>query len=156
MSGNKAEDLENPFELLLEEIDTPIKPVDLKSIASDRGENRHGQRQNLVGSATIYDLQQKLITKAVLRNLSPTGVGFEVHPVMITPKSEVLVEFHNTGISLGQIKCKIEWTAVIEGHPKYHKMVGLSFLKLPALSQKKLDDFLESLRKKTGYDASRK
>ncbi len=155
MSGNKAEDADDPFALLLEEIDNPIAPVDLKSKASERSESRQGQRQNLMGSATIYDLQQKMITKAVLRNLSPTGVGFEVHPVMLAAKSEVLVEFHNTGISMGQIHCKIEWTAVMEGHPKYHKMVGLSFLKLPALSQKKLTDFLESLRKKTGYDDSR-
>jgi len=156
MSGSKAEDAENPFELLLEEIETPVAPIDLKSKVSERANNRSGERQKLTGSASIFDSNQKLITMAVLRNLSPTGVGFEVHPVLLAAKSEVFVEFHNTGINLGQIRAKIEWTAVIEGHPKHHKLVGLSFLKLPPLTQKKLDDFLTGLRAKTGYDAFRK
>jgi hypothetical protein len=150
--GNVINAETNPFELLLEEIESDIQPIDLSEKEKRHEELRRAERQNLTGSAVFYDLHEKLITKAVLRNLSPGGVGFEILPVPIDNSQDIYVQFIGSGIDLGLVRCQIQWIAPIEGHHLKHKMIGLQFTHLSSMAQKKLDQFLARLKNNTGYD----
>jgi hypothetical protein len=150
--GNIINAETNPFELLLEEIESDIVPIVLSDKEKKHHELRTGERLGLTGSAVLYDLHEKLITKAVLRNLSPGGVGFEIFPVPLDNSKDIYVQFVESGIDLGLVRCHIQWIAPIEGHHLKHKMVGLQFAHLPALAKKKLDQFLALLKDRSGYD----
>lgn len=150
MADQKKGNESNPFEALLEDIQN-LKPVDLQAKEQKRPENRSVDRQNLSGSAAIFDTHEKLISKAVIRNLSPGGAGFEIFPIDLKAGSQVFIQFSHAP-DLGMVSCTVQWIANIEGHRNQHKMIGLKFNHLTSLNQEKLNKFLETLRNVGGYD----
>lgn len=104
------------------------------------------------GYAIVYDLQGKIISKAVLRNLSPGGAGVEVHLFKFPPKSIVMVEFGGEkGAKIGPVKCSVQWVAAIEHHPHNHKMIGLQFMNLTPSLEKSIKSYFEELKRQAGF-----
>jgi hypothetical protein len=133
------------FDDLEKEIEKVPEPVDLQSKILDYSSKRDYKRETLNGAAVIYDLRDKLLSKAAIRNLSLTGVSFEIWPVDVNPNEEVFVHF-SSSINLGMVLCTVQWVSHIEGHRKSHKMVGLKFKKLTPLKQKRLIDYLNKIQ----------
>lgn len=149
------EDLDGQSELAeqIKANDTGV-PVDLSQIVLStlKGEeHRDNGRVNIAaGHAIIYDLQGKIRSKGVLKNLSPGGAGLEVEPLEILPQSKVIVDLGAQGLQLGPITCLVQWVATLEGHPKKNKIIGLKFEDLTVKSKEKLELYIEELRKIAG------
>lgn len=150
MANKKIEEINNPFEALLEDIPN-LKPDDLLAKEHKRSENRLNDRQNLSGTAFIFDIHEKLLSKAAIRNLSPGGAGFEILPVDLKAGTPVFLQFSHSP-DLGMVSCTVQWIANIEGHRNQHKMIGLKFSHLTNLNQEKLNKFLDTLKNVGGYD----
>ncbi|MGZ5279500.1 MAG: PilZ domain-containing protein [Pseudobdellovibrionaceae bacterium] len=142
-----AEEKTDPFGLLLENLDIAPGSVNLASLAKDN--HRSNNRLPYDGQAIVYDSSGKLISKAVLRNVSPGGAGFEVNPIALPVGSIVTVEFGGSGFAMGIVTCKVQWIGPIDNHPKGHKMIGLQFWNVSITTKAKLDQFFEELKKQS-------
>ncbi len=121
---------ENPFALLLEDMtkigtQAPAKPNfnfgNLLKSNNKRGNDRH----STTGIVIVYNADGTGLSKAVLRDISPSGFGVEILPVPVTVNMKVLVELCGRGETLGRINCSITRVSNIEAHPKNHKAIGL-------------------------------
>lgn len=139
---------DNPFNLLLE---------DMKSGKTNAGSGlnfgkllksnnkRQETRTVTFGHIDIYDTDKKLLTKAVLRNVSPGGLGLEILPVGIKPQMIVMIELGGAVAEFGKIKCTVSWVASIDNHPNQHKMIGLKFDSTSAVFKNKMEAFIKAL-----------
>lgn len=139
------------FDDLAMEIEKDPEPVDLQSKERTYQSKRNSKREVINGSAIIYDLREKLLSKAEFKNLSPDGVSFEISSVKIKPTDEVYVHF-SSALNLGLVLCTVQWVTDIQGHRKGHKMIGLKFKKLTTIKQKKLDEFITELQRNRDRD----
>lgn len=132
---------------------TPSETPNINLLKNDDKRNPVNNRMLVdSGYAVVYDLQGKIISKAVLRNLSPGGAGVEVQLFRLAPKSIVMVEFGGEkGAKIGPIKCSVQWVAAIEHHPQYHKMIGLQFMNLTPNSEKVIKAYFDELKKQAGF-----
>ena len=139
---------DNPFNLLLE---------DMKSGKTNAGtglnfgsllksnNKRQEVRTATFGYIDIFDLNKKLITKAVLRNVSPGGIGIEILPIPLKPQLKVMIELGGAVAEFGKIKCTITFVASIDSHPNQHKMVGLKFDSTSGVFKTKMEAFIKAL-----------
>ncbi len=146
--GAKKKKLTNEgtlFQELAEEINKELAPVDLQSKVREFEAKRNTQREAIQGAAILYDLNNKILSQAEIKNLSPNGVRFEITSVEVKPADGVYVHFSNA-LDLGMVLCTVQWVSEIAGHRNRHKLVGLKFKNLSPSKQKKLNDFLEKLK----------
>lgn len=136
-----SNDEKNPFELLLENLDN--KTVDLSQLK--QAENRHDFRIPYSGAAHLKNFARHSATKAVIRNISPNGVGFEVNRFEVQNGDTLSVEFFGAGIGITDLKATVQWIAEVPNTS--HLMIGLKFLKLSPEKQHKIQEFFEYLQK---------
>lgn len=154
MGNNKKKKKLNegtPFDELEKSIHLDSDPVDLNSMVRRFDSIRDSDRESIRGHAVIYDLTEQLIVKGKFRNLSPTGVCFEISPVDLQAADHVFVDF-NAGLNLGMVLCEVQWVREIEGHRDQNKIVGLKFKRLTVLKQKQLHEFLIKVRQLRNHD----
>lgn len=139
---------ENPFTLILEE----MQSGQTKSGSAHNFRNllksnnkRIETRTNVFGHVDVFDDDGKLLTRAVMRNVSPGGLGLEILPVVLTPQMTVYIEIGGAGADLGRVKCSVSWVASIDKHARKHKMIGLRFESKSAAFKVKLEKFIGSL-----------
>ena len=139
---------DNPFNLLLEDMNsgkTNAKPsLNFGSLLKSNNK-RQEIRTKTFGHIDIYDADRKLITKAVLRNVSPGGLGLEVLPVGLKPQLKVQIELGGAGAEFGKIKCTVSWVASIDNHPNQHKMIGLRFDSTSVVFKNKIEAFIAAI-----------
>ena len=133
------------FYELAQEINKDLEPVDLQSKVLTYHSKRTSKREPINGSGIVYNLREKILSKAKLKNLSPTGVSFEVWPCDVKPESDVYVQF-NGALKIGMVLCTVQWVTDIPGHRKKHKLIGLRFKGLTPLKQKQLEEYLDNLQ----------
>lgn len=133
------------FEELTNSIGKEVNPIDLQSKVRVFDVKRTSRREPLSGSAVLYDLREKLLSKADFKNLSADGVSFEMLPTGIKQNDEVFIHFASA-LNLGMVLCTVQWIRDIEGSKTKNKMVGLSFNKLTAIKLKMLNEFLNKLQ----------
>ncbi len=136
-----SNDKKSPFELLLENMDN--EKVDLSKLKQE--ENRGDYRTPYTGAAHLTNRAKNSSSKAVIRNISPTGVGFEVNRFDVEIGDTLSVEFFGAGIGITDLKATVQWIAEIPRST--HLMVGLKFFKLTRDKQQKIQDFFEHLQK---------
>lgn len=145
MSSKKTE---NPFNLILEEINngkTKASPsLNFGSLLKSNNK-RNEIRTKAYGHIDIYNDEGKLVTKAVLRNVSPGGVGLEILPVAFKPQMKVQIEFGGAISEFGKVRCAVSWVASIDNHINKHKMIGLKFESTSAAFRAKMETFIRSL-----------
>lgn len=139
---------DNPFNLLLEDMQSGKTKAGTglnfgKLLKSNN--KRIDTRTPTFGHIDIYDTEKKLLTKAVLRNVSPGGLGIEILPVGLKPQMKVMIELGGAVAEFGKIKCTISWVASIDNHPNQHKMVGLKFDSTSAVFKTKMEAFIKAL-----------
>jgi hypothetical protein len=144
-----SDDVNNPFNLLLENMQSA--PVDLAGLA--KTDRRTDSRIPLDGQAIIYSRDGKVLSPAVLRNVSPGGLAFEIKNVFTTSSTDVTVVFGGSGFDIGIVKCTIQWVAPVENHPQGHKIVGLQYGMMTEITKKKLERFFDSLKALTADSA---
>lgn len=139
---------DNPFNLLLE---------DMKSGKTKAGtglnfgnllksnNKRQEVRTKTFGHIDVYGTDKKLMTKAVLRNVSPGGLGLEILPIGLKPQMKVMIELGGAVAEFGKIKCTVSWVASIDHHPNQHKMIGLRFDSTSAGFKTKMEAFIKAL-----------
>ncbi len=139
---------DNPFNLLLEDMKsgkTNAKPsVNFGNLLKSNNK-RQEVRIKTFGHIDIYDADKKLLTKAVLRNVSPGGLGLEALPVELKPQMKLLIELGGAVAEFGKIKCTVTWVASIDNHPNQHKMIGLKFDSTSEVFKSKMDAFIKAL-----------
>ena len=138
--GKKPEE-KSPFDLLL---DVGDAPVNLGSLKVD--ENRDGFRLPFNGQVVLSNPTRNLMTKAVIRNISPTGVGVETPNFMIKIGDIFQLEFGGDGIGIRGVTCSVQWVAEVEASAKKNKLVGLQFQNLSADNKLKVKKFFEKLQ----------
>ncbi len=139
---------DNPFNLLLE--DMKNGKTNARSGLSfgnllKSNNKRQEVRTKTFGHIDVYDADKKLLTKAVLRNVSPGGLGLEVLPVGLKPQMKVMIELGGAVAEFGKIKCTVSWVASIDNHPNQHKMIGLKFDSTSAVFKIKMEAFIKAL-----------
>lgn len=139
---------ENPFNLLLEDINSGKTKAGTgfnfgKLLKSNN--KRTEIRTKAFGNVDVYDVENKLITKAVLRNVSPGGLGLEIHPTVLKPEMKLLIELGGAIAEFGRIKCTVSWVASIDNHFNNHKMIGLRFDSTSAVFRAKMESFIATL-----------
>lgn len=149
--GNKFYSEETTFHELAEDIEKDPEPVDLQSKVLEYQDKRNSKRETLNTTITIFDSRAKVLSKAVLKNLSPEGLRFEILPVELKKTDDIYVQF-NSALNLGMILCSIQWVIDLAGHRKNHKLMGAKFKKVGRLKQKQLNEFLENLNHKRNRD----
>jgi hypothetical protein len=152
-------DGKSPFDQLLEDVTNPgSKSFDEVTNTGTQSKTnfkfdsllksnnqRQSKRVNATGFVIIYNEVGEVLTKAVLRNVSATGIAAEMYPVSIKTGSDVLVEISSVTSNLGRIKCKVLWIEPIEDHPKNHKMIGLNIVEGETENKKKFEAFVKTL-----------
>ncbi len=147
-----SDDINDPFKMLQDDLKKPSS-IDLSSLLKSNRRNK--DRIPLDGQAIIYSLDGKVLSPAVLRNVSPGGLGFEVKNIAAANATQVTVEnvtqvtvaFGGSGLNIGIVKCNVQWISQIEGHAQGAKMLGLQFASLTTVTKQKLDSFFEDLKK---------
>lgn len=143
-----AKKSENPFKLLLEEMNNGKTKTGtglnfgnlLKS-----NNKRIDDRTKAFGYIDIFDIDKKLLTKAVLRNVSPGGLGLEVLSVGLKPQMKLLIELGGAVAEFGRLKCTVSWVATIDNHPNNHKLIGIQFDNKTAAFKTKMESFIKAL-----------
>ena len=120
------------FDYLLKETQQDQDPVNLQTKVRKFDIKRSSRRENVGGNAVIYDLREKLLSKAEFKNISPDGVSFEILPIGIKENDDVFINFASA-LNLGMVLCTVQWVRNIPGHRNNHKLVGLRFKKLTAI-----------------------
>jgi hypothetical protein len=154
MTGKKKdENLEDeaPFVELTKRLDEEQNIPDLESKKIEYPANRNAVREPFGGAAILYDLSEKILSKAELKNLSIKGISLEVGPIEAKANDEVFVQFRGA-MDLGMVLCSIQWVKAIEAHRENHILLGLKFKKLTLLKEKKLEEFLVELQKNREKD----
>lgn len=141
----KIESEQTLFYELAQEIGKDLQPVDLKSKVLTYDCKRTSKREAINGSATVYNLREKILSKASLKDLSPTGARFEIWPCEIKAEGDVYVQF-NGALKLGMVLCTVQWVTDIPGHRQRHKLVGLKFKSLTPLKLKQLMTYLDNVQ----------
>jgi hypothetical protein len=129
----------SPFDLLLETIDAT---VDLSKLRQE--EHRNTTRTPYSGVALLTSPNRNISTTAVMRNVSPTGVGFEVNNIPIKVGDVLVIDFAGAGSAIKNIQGKIQWIAPIEA--KKNLLVGLAFENLTIENKEKIKEFFEYLQ----------
>ena len=139
---------DNPFNLLLDDMKsgkTNAKPSLSFGNLLKSNNKRQEFRTKTFGHIDIYDVDKKLLTKAVLRNVSPGGLGLEILPVGLKPQMKVMIELGGAVAEFGKIKCSVSWVASIDNHPNQHKMIGLKFDSTSGVFKTKMEAFIKAL-----------
>lgn len=136
---------DTPFADLAIDIEKEVNPIDLQSKVREFEIKRSSRREPLSGSAVIYDLREKLLSKADFKNLSADGVSFEMLPTGLKANDEVFIHFVSA-LNLGMVLCTVQWIRDLDRNKEKNKMVGLSFKKLTAIKLKMLNEFLSKLQ----------
>lgn len=139
---------DNPFNLLLEDMKsgkTNAKPSLSFGNLLKSNNKRQEVRTKTFGHVDVYEIDKKLLTKAVLRNVSPGGLGLEILPVGLKPQMKVMIELGGAVAEFGRIKCTVTWVASIDNHPNQHKMIGLKFDSTSAVFKSKMEAFIKAL-----------
>lgn len=139
---------DNPFNLLLEDMKsgkTNAKPSLSFGSLLKSNNKRQEVRTKTFGHIDVYNPDKKLLTKAVLRNVSPGGLGLEILPVGLKPQMKVLIELGGAVAEFGKIKCTVSWVASIDNHPNQHKMIGLKFESTSEAFKIKMESFIKAL-----------
>lgn len=128
---------DSPFDLLLEELtktsfgntaanSTPEK-TDFKFDSLLKSNNkRKADRFNATGQIEIYNEDGSLLSNAVLRNISQTGLAVEMYPVDIDPLTTVYVNVASKGGNFGKLQAKVQWVKPVADHPSNHKQMGIN------------------------------
>ena len=149
---------DDPFNLILEEM-TKTQTVTVTKTMTKTGvqtglnfgsllksnDKRREIRSKTSGYVDIYITEAKGLTRAVLRNVSPGGVGLEIFPVQLLPNMKVVIEMSGIGEDFGRLNCSVSWVASIDGHPKNHKMIGLKFDDNGPKFKAKFEKYIQSL-----------
>lgn len=139
---------DNPFNLLLEDMKSGNTKTStgLNFGGLLRSNNKRNEfRTPTFGHIDVYNDEKKLLTKAVLRNVSPGGIGLEVLSVSIKPQMKVMIELGGAVAEFGKIKCTVSWVASIDNHPNQHKMVGLKFDSTSAAFKVKMEAYIAAV-----------
>lgn len=147
--GSKSK---NPLELLLDELTqtnakTSATNIDFSKLlrVNDR---RKTERNKVTGSAVLLDEQGRHLTKAVLRNITPSGLGLETHPVRLNTGASLLIELGGEGAHFGRLKCVVVWVKDIEESSQKNKMVGIEFSDTSESFKQNFNKFINILSKK--------
>ena len=143
---------ENPFALLLEDMTnaqtTTKQNLNFSSLLKSNNK-RSNDRLNTTGFVIVYNADGVGLSKAVLRNISPGGLGIETLPVEIAVNAKVFIEMCGRGETLGRIQCAVTRVSNIDGHPKNHKNIGLKFEETSVEFKKNFEKFYKSLKNST-------
>ena len=139
---------DNPFNLLLEDMKSGKtkagSSLNFGSLLKSNNK-RNEFRTPTFGHIDIYSVEKKLITKAVLRNVSPGGLGLEILSISIKPQMKVMIELGGAVAEFGKIKCTVTWVASIDNHPNKHKMIGLKFDSTSAAFKVKMASYISAI-----------
>jgi hypothetical protein len=128
---------DSPFELLLEE----MTRTNYGSSATDHGSGksdfnfasllknnnkRKDTRINATGQVELYNEDGSLLSNAVLRNISHSGMAVELYPVEVAAQSTVYVNLAGKGGNFGKLKAQVQWINSVPEHPHQHKQMGIA------------------------------
>ncbi len=146
-----------PFDLLLEEITSPnIKNFGETNSGTQTKTNfkfdsllkannqRKDKRINATGFVEIFDEESKLVGRAVLRNVSASGIAVETHPCSLFQGAIVFVSISGHGIGLGKLKCKVQWMAKVEGNPA-NISIGFNVEDMAGEAKIKFEQFVKTV-----------
>lgn len=127
------------------------EPVDLQSKVINFQSKRNSKRELISGMAVIFDVRERILARAELKNLSLDGASFEIAPAKLHKSDQVFLNFTN-GPNIGLVLCTVQWIVNIEGHRHHHKLIGLKFHKLTTLKKRKLIDYITKLKRARDRD----
>ena len=164
----KRGESENPFELMLDEInrgpkstvkdseENPFNELNKSQTEAPKfnfgsmlksNNKRQDVRHSVTGSLVIYDKDMRPLARAVLRNVSLSGVGIETMPIPLTAKSRVVIEMGRAGAEFGRLSCVVCWVAHVDGNPQGNLMVGLKFDNETSEFKRKFERYIKQLVK---------
>ena len=146
---------DSPFELLLEDltktnfgnaVTTAAEKPDFKFDALLKSNNkRRDTRINVTGQVEIYKEDGSLLSNAVLRNISNSGMAVELYPIEVNPLTTVYISVCGKGGNFGRLQAKVQWLKPVPDHPCQHKQMGINITEADEDLKTKYAAFVKAL-----------